>query len=79
VRGLVATGKPVVLLAHGLPYDLGVFAGIGAAVASYSGSSVSLNAAAGVLTGRLRPGAAAGDHSVRGRGTSFRYGTGLSY
>ena len=55
VRGLVATGLPVLVLATGLPYDLGLFAGIRAAVASYSGSSVSLTAAAGVLTGRLRP------------------------
>lgn len=80
VRGLVATGKPVVLLATGLPYDLGVFAGISAAVASYSDSSVSLKAAAGVLTGGLRPG---GRLPVtipsRAGGTSFRYGTGLSY
>ena len=80
VRGLVATGKPVVLLATGLPYDLGVFAGIGAAVASYSGSSVSLNAAAGVLTGRLRPGGRLPVTIPSGAGgTSFRYGTGLSY
>ncbi|MGI8448406.1 MAG: glycoside hydrolase family 3 protein [Streptosporangiaceae bacterium] len=80
VRELVATGTPVVVLATGLPYDLGLFRGIRAALASYSSSGVSLNAAAGVLTGRLHP---------RGRlpvtipaahgGTPFRYGTGLGY
>ncbi len=75
MRGLVATGRPVVMLATGLPYDLGLFAGIRAAVASYSDSSASLRAAAAVLAGRLRP-AAAGDHP-RGRGSAFRYGTGL--
>jgi beta-N-acetylhexosaminidase len=80
VRGLAGTGKPVVVLATGLPYDLGMFAGIGAAVASYSGSGVSLSAAAGVLTGRLRP---AGRLPVAipaaHGGTAFRYGTGLGY
>ncbi len=79
-RGLVATGKPVVVLATGLPYDLGVLAGIRAAVASYSGSGVSLSAAAGVLTGRLRP---AGRLPVAipaaHGGTAFGYGTALGY
>ena len=55
VRGLVASGKPVLVLATGLPYDLGLFPRIRAAVASYSGSGVSLGAAAAVLTGRLSP------------------------
>ena len=53
VRGLVASGRPVLVLATGLPYDLGLFPGIRAAVASYSDSSVSLGAAAAVLAGRL--------------------------
>ena len=80
VRGLVASGRPVLVLATGLPYDLGLFPGIRAAVASYSDSSVSLGAAAAVLAGRLPPAgllpvaipAAAG-------GRAFGYGTGLSY
>jgi beta-N-acetylhexosaminidase len=80
VRGLVATGTPVVVLATGLPYDLGLFAGIRAAVASYSDSGVSLTAAAAVLTGRLHP---AGRLPVAipavAGGTAFRYGTGRSY
>jgi len=80
VHGLVATGTPVVVLATGLPYDLGLFAGMRAAVASYSGSAVSLSAAAAVLTGRLRPVGQlpVGIPAVAG-GTAFRYGTGLSY
>ena len=80
VRGLVAAGRPAAVLATGLPYDLGLFPGIRAGVASYSDSSVSLSAAAAVLTGRLPPAgrlpvaipAAAG-------GRAFGYGTGLSY
>jgi beta-N-acetylhexosaminidase len=80
VRGLVASGRPVLVLATGLPYDLGLFPGMRAGVASYSGSGVSLSAAAAVLTGRLPPlgrlpvaiPAAAG-------GPAFGYGTGLSY
>jgi len=80
VRGLVAAGTPVVVLATGLPYDLGLFAGMRAAVASYSDSVVSLSAAAAVLTGRLRP---VGQLPVAipavAGGTAFRYGTGLSY
>ena len=79
VRALVATGLPVVVLATGLPYDLGLFAGIRAAVASYSGSSVSLSAAAGVLTGRLRPHGRLPVSIPAAGGTAFRYGTGLSY
>jgi beta-N-acetylhexosaminidase len=80
VRGLVATGKPVVVRATGLPYDLGVLAGIRAAVASYSGSGVSLSAAAGVLTGRLRPdGRLPVAIPAAHGGTAFRYGTALGY
>ena len=68
------------MLATGLPYDLGLFPGMRAGVASYSGSDVSLSAAAAVLTRRLSPvgrlpvavPAAAG-------GPAFAYGTGLSY
>jgi hypothetical protein len=55
VRGLVASGRPVLVLATGLPYDLGLFPGMRAGVASYSDSGVSLSAAAAVLTGRLAP------------------------
>ena len=80
VRGLVAPGQPVVVLATGLPYDLGLFPGIRAAVASYSDSGVSLGAAAAVLTGQLaqRPGCRWPCRQQAG-GRAFGYGTGLSY
>jgi len=49
-------------------------------VASYSGSGVSLNAAAGVLTGRLRPyGRLPAAIPAAHGGTALRYGTGLGY
>jgi beta-N-acetylhexosaminidase len=80
VRGLVTSGRPMLVLATGLPYDLGLFPGMRAGVASYSDSGVSLGAAAAVLTGRLRP---AGRLPVAipatAGGPAFRYGTGLSY
>ena len=58
----------------------GRFRGITAAVASYSGSGVSLNAAAGVLTGRLRPyGRLPAAIPAAHGGTALRYGTGLGY
>jgi beta-N-acetylhexosaminidase len=80
VRGLVATGIPVVVLATGLPYDLGLFRGIAAAVASYSGSDASLSAAAGVLAGRLHPhGRLPVTIPAAHGGSSFRFGTGLGY
>ena len=73
VRGLVASGRPVLVLATGLPYDLGLFAGMRAGVASYSGSGVSLGAAAAVLTGTAASGGpAAGGHPGRGRGRGVR-------
>jgi beta-N-acetylhexosaminidase len=80
VAALAATGHPVVVVATGLPYDLGLFPGAAAAMATYSGSGVSMAAAAAVL---------AGQHSPAGRlpvsipaasgGTAFAYGTGLRY
>jgi beta-N-acetylhexosaminidase len=79
VRGLVASGRPVLVLATGLPYDLGLFPGIRAAVASYSGSSVSLSAAAAVLTGRQAPAGRLPVPIPAAGGPAFRYGTGLSY
>jgi hypothetical protein len=49
-------------------------------VASYSGSGVSLSAAAGVMTGRLRPdGRLPVAIPAAHGGTAFRYGTGLGY
>ena len=57
-----------------------VVIGLTAAVASYSSSGVSLNAAAGVLTGRLRPhGQLPVTIPAAHGGTALRYGTGLGY
>ena len=68
------------VLAAGLPYDLGRFRWAAAGLATYSASGPSLAAAAAVLTGRYHP---AGRLPVaipdaRGR-TVFRFGTGLRY
>ncbi len=80
VRGLVASGRPVLVLATGLPYDLGLFPGMRAGVASYSGSGVSLSAAAAVLTGRLPPvGRLPVAIPAVAGGPAFACGTGLSY
>ena len=76
VRGLVASGKPVVLLATGLPFDLGLFPGIRAAVASYSDSGVSLGAGRGADRAAAA-GLAAGGHPGRGRGPGVRLRHGL--
>ena len=79
VRELVASGRPVLVLATGLPYDLGLFRGMRAGVASYSGSGVSLSAAAAVLTGRLPPLGRLPVAIPAAGGPAFGYGTGLSY
>jgi beta-N-acetylhexosaminidase len=79
-RGLVASGRPVLVLATGLPYDLGLFPGMRAGVASYSDCGVSLSAAAAVLTGRLAPAGRLPVAIPAGPGgPAFAYGTGLSY
>jgi beta-N-acetylhexosaminidase len=78
VQGLQATGTPVVVVATGEPYDLGLFPAAAGAVATYSVSSASMAGAAAVLTGRQR---ASGQLPVSIPGSSaraaLRYGTGL--
>jgi beta-N-acetylhexosaminidase len=54
VRRLLASGPPVIVVATGKPYDLGLFSGA-AEVATYSDSAVSMTAAAGVLSGTIHP------------------------
>lgn len=80
VRRLAATGKPVVVVATGVPYDLGLFPQASAGLATYSAAAVSLAAAAAVLTGRLSP---VGRLPVAipgpSGGIAYRYGTGLHY
>jgi beta-N-acetylhexosaminidase len=80
VASFRAAARPVVILATGLPYDLGRFGWAAAGLASYGGAVPSLAAAAAVLTGRYDPAgrlpvtipAAAG-------GAALRYGTSLRY
>ncbi|MEE6274505.1 glycoside hydrolase family 3 N-terminal domain-containing protein [Georgenia sp. MJ206] len=81
VDGLLATGKPVVVVSLGIPYDLAGAAGADAAVATYAlnvnavSSTPVLEGLANVLVGDAAPG---------GRlpvtvGDVYAYGAGLSY
>jgi beta-N-acetylhexosaminidase len=78
VAALAASGKPVVAVALGAPYDLGYASRAAAALATYSSSRPSLDALAGVLAGRVRP---SGKLPVAipkpGGGTAYRPGLGL--
>jgi beta-N-acetylhexosaminidase len=80
VAGLEASGKPVVVIAMGDPYDLGLFPAAAAAVATYSETSASVAAAAAVLAGQRDP---AGRLPVpipaASGGTAYPYGTSLRY
>jgi beta-N-acetylhexosaminidase len=80
VSGLLADRRPVIVVATGEPYDLGMFPGAGAALASYSDSGVSMNAVARSLTGALRPSGKL-PVTVPGAGgrTAYPFGTGLGY
>ena len=71
---------PVVVVATGEPYDLGLFPRAAAAVASYSNSAVSINAVARALTGSLHPSGKL-PVSIPGAsgGTAYPFGTGLRY
>ncbi|GAA0485115.1 beta-N-acetylhexosaminidase [Paractinoplanes deccanensis] len=75
VKALVATGKPVVLVAVRDPYDVGSLPGTGAALATYSSSVVSMKALAKVLRGDLPP---RGKLPVEIPG-HYPYGYGLSW
>lgn len=80
VGGLLAAHAPVVVVAASKPYDLGLFPGAKAAIATYSDTAVSITAVANVLTGSLRP---AGRLPVAipnaSGGMAYPFGTGLSY
>jgi beta-N-acetylhexosaminidase len=52
---LLQLHRPVILVATGKPYDLGLFHGIAAAAATYSDTAASIRAAAAVLSGAIRP------------------------
>jgi beta-N-acetylhexosaminidase len=54
VAALLATGKPVVVVAVGGPYDIAYFPAVTTYLAAYDYQPVSVTAAADVLTGRAR-------------------------
>ncbi|MBO3745034.1 beta-N-acetylhexosaminidase [Streptosporangiaceae bacterium NEAU-GS5] len=55
VQAMVQTGRPVVLVSMGAPYELARLSGYRGAVAVYSSGEPSLAAAAKVLTGAAKP------------------------
>lgn len=77
VSRLLAAGRPVVVVATGKPYDLGLFQKAAAAVAIYSGTPASVQAAAGVLTGAFAPSGRLPVTIPGARGTAYRFGAGL--
>ncbi len=80
VRRLLATRIPVIVVATDRPYDLGLFPGSAAAVATYSDSGPSMAAAAAVLSGALHPtGLLPVSVPGAGGGTAYKFGTGLRY
>jgi beta-N-acetylhexosaminidase len=78
VASLAASGKPVVVVAMGEPYDLGLFPGSAAAIATYSDAGVSIAATAAVLAGQQQPtGRLPVSIPAASGGTAFAFGTGL--
>lgn len=55
VEALVATGKPVVVIAQNGPYDAAYLPGVSGFIAAYSYQAVSLNASVRVLFGEVNP------------------------
>ena len=55
VKALLATGKPVIVLAIGTPYDIAYFPKVTAFVAAYDYQQTSIDAAVAALFGRFRP------------------------
>jgi beta-N-acetylhexosaminidase len=80
VHALVATGKPVIVLALGAPYDLGYLPEVRTFVAAYGYQPASLNASVAVLFGAQPVGrlpvtvrSADGSSVVAGYGTALHY------
>jgi beta-N-acetylhexosaminidase len=76
VAALLATGKPIVVVAVGGPYDIAYFPTVSTYLAAYDYQPVSVNAVADVLAGRAR---ATGHLPVTirtpdGASVLFRYG-----
>lgn len=55
VEALVATGKPVIIIAQNTPYDAAYLPGVSGFLAAYSYQAVSLNASVRVLFGEVNP------------------------
>jgi beta-N-acetylhexosaminidase len=80
VANMEAAGKPVVVVATGGPYDLGLFPGSAAAIATYSDTSASMAAAAAVLVGQRNPtGRLPVSVPAASGATAYPFGTGLGY
>jgi beta-N-acetylhexosaminidase len=77
---LAATGRPVIVVATGVPYDLGMIRRAGAGLATYSAAGVSLAAAADVLAGLAGPrGRLPVPVRRAGGGAGYPFGTGRHY
>ena len=82
VKALLATGKPVVVVATRDPYDIAYFTQAPTYLATYSYSPVAIDAVARVITGEVSPsGKLPVDIPVAGAPTSVLYpfGHGLGY
>ena len=80
VANLEAAGKPVVVVATGGPYDLGLFPGSAAAIATYSDTGASMAATAAVLAGQRNPtGRLPVSVPAASGATAYPFGTGLGY
>ena len=80
VADMAAAGRPVVVVATGEPYDLGLFPGSAAAIATYSDTDASMAATAAVLAGQRDPaGRLPVSVPAASGGTTYPFGTGLGY
>lgn len=79
VNRLIATGRPVIVVATDKPYDLGLFPRAAAAVAIYSDTTASIQAAAGVLTGAPAPSGRLPVSIPGPGGAAHRFGAGLRF
>ena len=80
VATMEAAGKPVVVVATGGPYDLGLFPRSAAAIATYSDTGASMTATADVLAGQRNPaGRLPVSVPAASGATAYPFGTGLGY
>jgi len=77
---LLAGYAPVIVVATGKPYDLGLFPTAAAAAATYCDTAASIAAVAGVLTGAVRPSGRLPVAVAAANGkTAYPLGAGLQY